>query len=298
MTPTNHPAPESERDKLLALARYAYTTGFEQGMRENSSSKGGDPWHVRKDKIVSDLDAILSRRMSASHISELDAASNVCLELAAAHGLATGHGDTVADMIRELFDGLLSRRGEPVAVAKLADELEHLELQFTSVANSYKGYLPYSDAGEGTPDSRTRNMLIKDCTKAFDDAFDRVMKKLYADGARNQHFPGIPHPGDDQESKELEIEPLYASPPAPALDARTGEAWINVEDRLPPPHQDVWCSNRNGWQFQGRICYGMHKPFFTYPRGDGNASNTAPDWIDVTHWRPLADPPIRADRGK
>jgi hypothetical protein len=34
-------------------------------------------------------------------LSALDDASNACLELAAKHSFATGHGDTVADMIRE-----------------------------------------------------------------------------------------------------------------------------------------------------------------------------------------------------
>lgn len=67
--------------------------------------------------------------------------------------------------------------------------------------------------------------------------------------------------------------------------------WISVEERLPPPHQNVWCFNRTGGSFEGRMCYGMHKPFFTYPRGDGSASNTAPPWIDVTHWRDLPEPP-------
>lgn len=46
---------------------------------------------------------------SAAQISELDDASNACLELAAEHGLATGHGDTVGDMIRE-FSGQLRGR--------------------------------------------------------------------------------------------------------------------------------------------------------------------------------------------
>jgi hypothetical protein len=69
--------------------------------------------------------------------------------------------------------------------------------------------------------------------------------------------------------------------------------WISVKDKLPPRHQNVWCFNRTGHQFEGRICYGMHAPFFTYPRGDGNASNTAPAWIDVTHWMPLPAAPGR-----
>lgn len=38
---------------------------------------------------------------SAARISELDDANNACIEFAAKHGYATGHGDTVGDMIRE-----------------------------------------------------------------------------------------------------------------------------------------------------------------------------------------------------
>lgn len=67
--------------------------------------------------------------------------------------------------------------------------------------------------------------------------------------------------------------------------------WTSANDLLPPPHQNVWCYNRDGRQFEGRICVGMHVPFFTYPHGDGSPSNTAPAWIDVTHWMPLPEPP-------
>lgn len=74
-------------------------------------------------------------------------------------------------------------------------------------------------------------------------------------------------------------------------DLRKEMEWRPIESGLPPPHTNVWCLNRNGIQFEGRVCYGMHKPFFTYPRGDGSPSNTAPSWIDVTHWRPLPPPP-------
>lgn len=76
-----------------------------------------------------------------------------------------------------------------------------------------------------------------------------------------------------------------------AIAAYEQASWISVEDKLPPPRQNVWCLNRDGRQFEGRMRYGMHKPFFTYPYGDGNASNTAPSWIDVTHYRPLPPPP-------
>lgn len=63
--------------------------------------------------------------------------------------------------------------------------------------------------------------------------------------------------------------------------------WIDITERMPPPHQHIWCLNRDGRQFEGCPCYGMHSPFFTIPHGDGSASNTAPSWIDVTHWRAL-----------
>lgn len=67
--------------------------------------------------------------------------------------------------------------------------------------------------------------------------------------------------------------------------------WIPIEERWPPRHTHVWCYNRDGRQFEGCICAGMHKPFMTYPYGDGSPSNTAPSWIDVTHWQPLPSAP-------
>ncbi len=63
--------------------------------------------------------------------------------------------------------------------------------------------------------------------------------------------------------------------------------WISVADQWPRPHTHVWCLNRDGRQFEGAPCYGTHAPFFTIPHGDGSPSNTAPPWIDVTHWRSL-----------
>lgn len=47
---------------------------------------------------------LLTVAKTHAQISELDDASNACLELAAKHSLATDHGDTVGDMIRE-FSG-------------------------------------------------------------------------------------------------------------------------------------------------------------------------------------------------
>lgn len=91
-----------------------------------------------------------------------------------------------------------------------------------------------------------------------------------------------------------ELETMYMPDGGDFLDEaakRLRGEWISVEHRLPPPHTHVWCYNRSGHQFEGCMCYGMQEPFFTYPRGDGGASNTAPSWIDVTHWRPLPESP-------
>lgn len=69
-------------------------------------------------------------------------------------------------------------------------------------------------------------------------------------------------------------------------------AWIPVGERMPSPHTHIWCLNRDGRQFEGAPCYGLHAPFFTIPHGDGSPSNTAPRWIDVTHWMPLPTRPV------
>lgn len=60
--------------------------------------------------------------------------------------------------------------------------------------------------------------------------------------------------------------------------------WTPVSESMPPRHTNLLCLNRDGLIFEGRVCYGMHLPFFTLLRGEGNPSNTCPDWIDVTHW--------------
>ena len=66
--------------------------------------------------------------------------------------------------------------------------------------------------------------------------------------------------------------------------------WIKANN-TPPPHVDLWCLNRCGRQFQGRICLGMHKPFFTLCYGEKDGSDTCPPWIDVTHYMELPPGP-------
>ncbi|KKN39789.1 hypothetical protein LCGC14_0739850 [marine sediment metagenome] len=65
--------------------------------------------------------------------------------------------------------------------------------------------------------------------------------------------------------------------------------WILKSEQLPPPHEDFIALNSDGRIFRSRMCYGMHEPWFTYPKGDKSPSDTAPDWIDVTHWIPMPE---------
>lgn len=90
---------------LLAGHSFALITG---GHHEEMASK-------IVDKIIERLAA--KPASSSAQLSELDAASNACLELCSRHGFATGHGDTVADIIREID----AQIGERLA-AKPADE--------------------------------------------------------------------------------------------------------------------------------------------------------------------------------
>ena len=65
--------------------------------------------------------------------------------------------------------------------------------------------------------------------------------------------------------------------------------WISVEDRLPPPHKDVLCRYEEGQLFNGRVCYGMHEPFWCDNSLKDNPSDTRAKGV-VTHWMP--EPPL------
>jgi hypothetical protein len=189
---TDHPAPESER--------YAVKRIIHDGFNNGSSS-------------TAIADAILSRRTS-----ELDAASNACLQLAAAHGLATGHGDTVADMIRELFDGLLSRRGGPVAWRCF-----HCDEVFSD-ADSAREHFGYSQME--TPGCKLNE--IEGGLLGIVRRQEEQLRKFYSEETasyREFYALGAEH----SQALRREEEKGYArgladaSPPAPALDARTVE---------------------------------------------------------------------------
>jgi hypothetical protein len=90
-------------------------------------------------------------------------------------------------------------------------------------------------------------------------------------------------------------EPLYTRDQMRAIWNARGEAdarvWIPVAEKLPPPHTTFIALNRDGRVFNSRMCYGMHEPWFTFPHGDPDPSQTMPKWIDVTHWM-LPAPPL------
>lgn len=83
---------EAAEDRLEALEKLH----FEETKRSNA--------------FEAEVDRLRGVAQSHSQRSELDEANNACLELAAKHGFATGHGDTVSDMIRE-FSGQIRDGG-------------------------------------------------------------------------------------------------------------------------------------------------------------------------------------------
>ena len=109
----------------------------------------------------------------------------------------------------------------------------------------------------------------------------------------------VPGTGDVEDHMNSSVAEMWRDCAQAAIDAYgewQREQWVTVDGKnYPPRHTDIWAENRNGIQFKSRICAGMHEPFFTFPRGWKDASDTAPDWIDVVRWRPA--PPQESDDG-
>lgn len=68
--------------------------------------------------------------------------------------------------------------GEPQP-APLGRAIEALKIQFEAIAHSYSGYLPEL----GTADSRSRDMLIKDCSAKFYTTLDAILAATPAPSA-------------------------------------------------------------------------------------------------------------------
>ncbi len=65
-------------------------------------------------------------------------------------------------------------------------------------------------------------------------------------------------------------------------------AWIAVKDQMPPGHKNLLFKCEDGDLYQGRMCYGMHRPWFC-----GHTEMTFGQVISdkqiVTHWMTLDD---------
>ena len=109
------------------IATVAFHLG-QPGARMSVGYEGGSKLIVDPGEVLKEI----SRRLrtpsqpaaSGAQLSALDDASNACLELAAEHGFATGHGDTVADMISEFSGQIGNRHAELQAeIERLTDEV-------------------------------------------------------------------------------------------------------------------------------------------------------------------------------
>ena len=107
------PAQQPSADTIVGIMIREMFAPHELPLDEELTGK----YQALAGKIVAALAPQSALEPSQAQISQLDDASNACLELAAKHGFATGHGDTVADMIRE-FSAQISKSPalEPVTV--------------------------------------------------------------------------------------------------------------------------------------------------------------------------------------
>ena len=73
------------------------------------------PNHVHVRKLNIELYCLYAVRdgVGAKRQTELEDANNACIELAAKHGYATGHGDTVGDIMREFNAQIPDRAQSP-----------------------------------------------------------------------------------------------------------------------------------------------------------------------------------------
>ena len=90
----------------------------------------------------------------------------------------------------------------------------------------------------------------------------------------------------------MSLDPFYpySSPAVPAKQQQgitISREWVSPEDELPPPHKDVLAKYVSGELFNGRVCYGMHKPFWCDNSLKDNPSDTIAK-AEVIGWMPLS----------
>jgi len=89
------------------------------------------PNHVHVRKLNIELYCLYAVRegVGAKRQTELEDANNACIELAAKHGYATGHGDTVGDIMREFNAQIPDRAQSPWMGIETAPPLEIGDIQ-------------------------------------------------------------------------------------------------------------------------------------------------------------------------
>lgn len=64
----------------------------------------------------------------------------------------------------------------------------------------------------------------------------------------------------------------------------TGESdWIRVKDRPPKDHVTVFAYDS--------VCRNIYKAWFSYDLGEWFSEEYLPDFVNITHWMPLPEPP-------
>ena len=64
--------------------------------------------------------------------------------------------------------------------------------------------------------------------------------------------------------------------------------WIAVSEQMPPGHKTLLFRAENGDLHQGRMCYGMHAPWYC-GHTETTFGNVISDKQTITHWMPIGD---------
>ena len=84
---------------------------------------------------------------------------------------------------------------------------------------------------------------------------------------------------------EISPKPLYAASPVSV----TPDGWISCSERMPDDGQEVVVQTHSGWRYIA--FYESHSGlFYDSPEGDV-------EYVLVTHWMPLPEPPQEVNRG-
>lgn len=118
-----------------------------------------------------------AREAWSTAASELEDANNACIELARDHGFATGHGDTVGDMVREFSAQILS----PQAGVRESERTWIIDLirnEYDKAPDHYRMGDNWDDGCEriadailtrlASPSPESRNAIVEECARVAD----------------------------------------------------------------------------------------------------------------------------------